>query len=530
MDLTWVGALVSACTITALFAWIGFNRPSWSRSYTSAARYRYAIAGHITLYLLVLLVVYALLRRGFAAYAQVDASTTEPSPSALVWIALGLTLCVRAVPPLSARTQAWLQRMAGIPSHAHRVATLLADAELEAAPSVLEKVRDMLLSRGVDAEGDWLPLAQPTHRLLFKATALFIQLRDWEDDPRFANFVFEARNDLDLLRRRFERLSFRVSRTLTSIERLGEVRHLYSQKGAEAPAAADQLDGLLRRIAGDLIADSCEDIGAFYDDACLLAARGAMATQSTRKGCDALIARLGFVLKRRARPAAYGILAYAAVLLYFGIWLFFLILPVGAADIERKALVSVVSLIVFGSMAIAIVPKLHWGFANAGLHERTPVRFVMGAGVCAVLFAVGVNLGAGALLMGGAAGALQRLRGGSPYLPAVFLTAATIAWLVQDHRWRGTPSPRMRRVRDAAALGSVWLLSSIVGSLLRAQILSEPIVPLYLLEAAVGGFAFGSVVGFAIPESVRVVEIRSFHEGAVTPADVGTPTDRQAAA
>jgi hypothetical protein len=164
------------------------------------------------LYLLLLVVVYAVLRWGFAVYARVDASTTEQPPGALIWIAAALTLCVQAVPALSAHLRAWLQRMAGIPGHAQRLATLLADAEFEATASDREIARRMLLSRGVDGECDEFPLAQPAHRLLFKAAELFVQLRHWEDEPRFSRFVFEARNDFDLLRRRFDRLSFRVSR------------------------------------------------------------------------------------------------------------------------------------------------------------------------------------------------------------------------------------------------------------------------------------------------------------------------------
>ena len=39
---------------------IGFNRPSWSRGYTTAARYRLALLIHGILYLSVFLLAYAL--------------------------------------------------------------------------------------------------------------------------------------------------------------------------------------------------------------------------------------------------------------------------------------------------------------------------------------------------------------------------------------------------------------------------------------------------------------------------------------
>jgi hypothetical protein len=172
-------------------------------------------------------------------------------------------------------------------------------------------------------------------------------------------------------------------------------------------------------MAGDLIADSCQDIGAFYDNACLLAARGVGVDAVDGQGRDAMVARLGFVAQAPSDAQCtpdpclcgrVGVLRHVCL---------FPVVPV-KSDLGMKGLVSVVSLIVFGAIAIATVPKLRWGFANAGLHARTPVPFVVGAGVCAMLFAVAVNLGAGALLNGVPEGALKRLRYGSPYLPGLF--------------------------------------------------------------------------------------------------------------
>lgn len=502
-----VGNMIIVGTICVLCTSIGFNRPSWSRSYTSATRYRRAFLAHIAVYTLLLLLVYEFLRRAVAIYSLNPAKHETLTPSTLavlVWISLGVTLCARA---LSSRPRAWLQRMAGIPSYAQRLAALLADSELNPAPKVLDQTRATLLSRGVDIDADWLPIVQPTHRLLFKATALFIQIREWEETRRFAAFITEAKNDIDLLRRRFDRLSFRVSRTLTSIERLGQVRHLFSeqddgaQKGGRIPK---QVDDLIRKIVGDLIADSCEDIGAFHEDACLVAARGALVTRRTRRGCNALYASLGFELKPRPETIGYGFLVTTGLLLYCGMWLFSVILPTNASYLTLMQRVTIVSLIVFGTMAIAIVPKLRWGFANAGLNGKTPILFVVGAGLCAVLFAVIVNLSAGAFLLGGPHGASVRLCEASPWLISAFVTGATMAWLVQDHRWRGTPSPRIRRMRDAATLGSVWLLSSVVSELL----LPVPIEPFNLVRSTLGSFAFGVIIGLATPESARRTDMR----------------------
>jgi hypothetical protein len=392
--------------------------------------------------------------------------------------------------------------MAGIPDHAKRRAAFLADGEFEPDAKFVEQARCTLSSRGIDLDSDWLPPARPTHRLLLRATALFIQLREWEFAPRFIKFAREAQNELDLQRRRFERLSFRVSRTLSSIERLAEIKHQFTRSTPNPPST--EVDGLMKKIVNDLIADSCEDIIAFYDDACLLAVRGAMLTQSTRKGRAALLRRLGFRRPSPPAPVGYGILIPTALLLYVGMWVFFLILPTPHADIHAKALIAVISIVLLGSISMAIIPKRRWGFANTGLHGRTPYSFVIGAGLCAVLFAVIVHLTAGALLIGGIAGALERLHASSPWLLGVFGTGATMAWLVQDTRWDHTPSRWMRRLRDAAVFGAVWVSTTLVGEALDFEINHHLILSLTLAKVVLGSFVFGGLIGYTIPEGVRV--------------------------
>ena len=549
MNELWITSVVFAVTLTVLAGGVGFNRPSWSRTYTTAARYRFAMAAHIAVYLAVLLVAYAVLRRVAVAYEAVDPGW----PSALMWLALLVTLCLRAVPWLSRGLRARLHQMSGIPNHASRFAKFLVETELEPGAEIRAQAESMLLSRGIDAEHDWLPLAQPMHRNLTKATQLFIQLREWEHDARFSRFANEAKNELDQLRQRFDRMSFRTSRTLQSIERLGELKQLFTERRAP-PAEHDddgtyKLDGdfddHLRHLASDLIADACEDVSQFYREACTLVARGIMATESMRRGRDRAISRLGFKPKHREMASPFGVLANTAVLVYVGLWIFFLILPTdaqppavpdGSLDegLSIGQRIAIITVNVIGAFAIAIVPKRHWGFANAGLRQRTPVGFVVGAGIGGALFAVAVNLVAGAMLYGGWDGATRRLAEGSAYLHSPFLTAAAVAWLVQDHRWRYTASARDRRWRDAATLGAVWLVSSVVAQLFRSGADMDRFMGWPTLAVSVGGGVFGAVLGYFVPGAVRDEHLRrpglafalpssDFHPGPVS-ADGAWPS------
>jgi hypothetical protein len=192
-----------------------------------------------------------------------------------------------------------------------------------------------------------------------------------------------------------------------------------------------------------------------------------------------------------------------ALLLFVGIWLLFVLLAPQAADLNGKVVVAVASLTSFGALAVAIIPKLRWGFANTGLHDRTPITFIFGAGVCATLFSVGINLVAGALFLHGLSGAMRQLDWSLPWLAGTFATAATIAWLIQDNRWQGVCEPLNRRARDALVLGLLWLLVSALGEIILVASGKRVLVPMHLLYTALGSGIFGAVVGYAIPEFVR---------------------------
>lgn len=516
----WMPDVLCAGVVIVLFSYIGFSVPSWSRTYTTALRYYLALAVQAAFYLFVFLLMYAIFQRGLTHYMGGRPAATELAPLSVVWPAFLAALCLCKLPLLSSRPRIWLRRMACIPAKAHAVTRRLQEAELMFAPEIGKDARVVLLNRGIDVDDKWLPPAEPAHKLLLKATSLFIQVRRWENDRHFKRFLGEAGNDFDLLRHRFDQISFRVARMLASIERLGEIRSLMPGKSGESANESDRVDALLRTIIGNMVTDACEEIGIFYHDICLIVARAALTNRSTSQGRYALLRSLGFVLPRRDPPAGYRVLAYGAALLAIGIWIFLLVLPAAVAQIGPRALEAVITLIVIGSLSIAIVPKLHWGFANAGLHAKTPVGFVVGAGICAAIFAAVVNLAAGAILVGGWPGALERLREGAPYFPLPAILSATIAWLIQDHRWLAVSSPQSRRLRDAATLATTWMLGAIATRVLLHMFgIPQSAGPTAVF--ALGMFVFGSVIGYFTPESIRVDDMRAVYRvttGSTRPA------------
>jgi len=503
-----VAVLSIALVVTVMFGWIGFNEPSWSRTYTTALRYRAALLLHIALYVGSLLVAFLVLRRMFHDVGNRDEVVAA-------WVAFAAIACVRGIPLLARWPRRLLHRVAGIPDLAARLAERLTDTPLERRGTVEAEARALLENRGIESDCDWLPAAQNVYQQLLNATVLFVQLRTWELDRQYARFVAEARIEFNRMRQEFDRVSFRYARAVANVERLGRIRYISTHQDA---AASGEVDDHLRKLVKDLVSDVSEDVGVFYRDACQLLARGVMTTRWSRGARDAAFAKLGFLKTPHEPRSVIDVLASAAVLIYLGLWVFFLILPAergssvdaGAlrASLELQDRVAVITLIVLSSLAVAIVPKLYWGFANAGLRYRTPVAFVIAAGVAAMLLALVINLVAGMIFIGGSAGALARTREGLPYLHSAFLTAATTAWLVQDHRWLGVALPRLRRLYDAATLGAVWIVSAALALWLRASMDPGRTDLQALAIAVAAAFVLGAVIGYVIPGSVRIEPVR----------------------
>lgn len=505
-----VASWIFAAAITLLAGWVGFNRPSWSRTYTTVGRYRLALLAHMAVYLAILLTLYAVMRRVAIAVGEPKAQ------QGLLLLALVLTLAVRATPPLFYRLRDGLIRAAGVPLQARRFARYLAEAPLQPDERVRSQAEALLSHLGIGHEQDWLAVARPMRRNLLQAAHVYLQLRGWKTDPALRRFVREASHELEELLQRFDRISLRVARTLSSIESLAEMNRLYleqadgmlmvanSRSDARSQDAGDpDFERHVRRVVDDLVADACEGINFFYRDACMLVARGVMTTQVTRARRDRAIARIGFASRPPEPQGLYGIAVYAAVVLYAGLWIFFLLLPSSQAATKMRLedLIAVLTINVLGATAIAVVPKFYWGFANSGLRGRAPIPFIVGAALVATAFAAAVNLCAGALVYGGWPGALRRVVESVPSLPAFFITAATIGWLVQDHRWARVRSVAHRRLLDAATLGGAWGLAAVVGIGLAGAMGRVLDFPLGWGTAL--AFALGAVMAQMIAQPVR---------------------------
>ncbi|PTR33978.1 hypothetical protein C8J98_102165 [Luteibacter sp. OK325] len=501
--------MLTAPSIDILLAWVvvvsmagvGFNQPSWSRSCTTGFRYYAAQMGHMTLYSGIFLLAYGLVSLAFGW-----STGSAPHPLA-TWLALLLTLSLRAMPSTARYFRQRAHRWASIPGSVLRLSRVMSAARFGTS-SFASDARLLLTARGIALDDDPIPAVALARQKLLAATEVFLTIRAWEESPAATTFSLDARPSIDLLRHRFDRLAFRVSHTITSITRLGDVRYLYVSD-TDPSRDTGEMDELLRRLVDDMTDEMLEDIRAFYADACLLAAKGTLAMRVTRHGRDALLAKMGFDLGRKKRPTAALLLATFALLVAVSLWLYFTLFPAPAPSSGNSQSLSLgvrfvlLALDIFGSITVAIIPKRHWGFANSGLWQRTPKLFVVASGACAMAVVLAINVGIGAIL-DGESGAARCLAYSWVLLPFMFAHAAAAAWLIQDHRWSGTASRIKRRLLDA----STWAVGLAVASIVSVPILlflgREPFE--FLPRMVLTSLVFGAVYGYFIPESVRSID------------------------
>ncbi len=474
-------ALVVGLFIAAALARGRFDRPAPIRGDTTAAWYYFALVIYVSAFVIPYAVVVAF-------------SARVPTWLLPVLLAIALTTIVPTVPPAS-RADAWLRRrlhgMSGAPSVARQLAHELYAADFRPGDRVGSDVTALLKRRGYDPGESWLPPAEPMRALWLKAALLFHQVRGWDEDLAYREFVRGTAHEFDRLRGRFDHLSLKVVRVLGTVDRLGglscdlaQASGLSGRPGAAWRGTA-KADHAVKLTVDDLLADITDDVASFLRELCLYAARGVLAGSLTAGGRLRRLQGLGFALDRPL-PSIPSLLGWAFVA-YFTLFVGFMVAPLlhqgpGApiGDWMVRIIMIVTSQVI--ALAIAILSKESLGFANEDFRGHPPVRFIVAAGLAAVLAAGVLQLLVRWITPGNdLAAAVAGLRRAAPWLLTAFATASATAFLVQDSRWSSVRSGLRRRLLDAgfmaaaimvAVQAAVWLGAPTALPLPRRLVLS----------------------------------------------------------
>jgi hypothetical protein len=328
-----------------------------------------------------------------------------------------------------------------------------------------------------------------------------------------------ACDEFAVLRQRFDQLSLKVVRVLETIEQIGGlwVRADAKPGPAGGPPKPDQSEEAqqrfraeLRAIVSRLLSDLREDVAFFYKNLCLFAARGILTECVSARGRQRQLAKLGFELPPEpSMKAVLGLLActfvfIALVFLVFGTPVWKGGVPDLSHDLPRIAKIALIQVL---AVAVAVVPKQLFGFANENLRGQTPWGYVLGAGLAAALLALPLQVTYFVWFKGGplsdVAAIASNARGIFSWLVMPFTNAAALAFLIQDGRWARIDSPFRRRLADV-----LFLLGTLALALCAARGLQYLLTGrLWTFDAAVRNaclIAFLAVgIGYMIPNRFR---------------------------
>jgi len=502
-----------------ILASVSFGRyrgPSWVRSYTSAARFYSGMVIYLLSQVFILYVFSAAALSIEALSAFFTTRGVEQSELRFLTpiVFAGLLAWVLPLIPQGRRLVLWqrnaCRRIAGSPAEAYALSRQLAEAEFVAGEELETTVRSVLVRRGWDPDQTWLPVGQPVQELWFKTSLLFELLREWESEPRYAQFIDDTETEFDIIRKRYDQLSMKVVRTFQTIERFGTVLGELSRysdneatlTGDKQAAAARLVESKSELRAGiaDILSDVRLDIEFLYENICLLIARAVLTNQKTAGGRFWRLRNAGFLLEKAVGtpawifPATFGLV----------IGVFFLSFAVFGTGTSGNYVRTASIIVMIGTMqvvalVVAILPKQYLGFANIDINGRTPFDFILGTGIATFILALPISLLFRSFIYLNLGEAFDNMVAKLPWLVMPCATAMTIAYLIQDNRWHSIRSELTRRVLDALSMTLALSLAFVIVKVLFSLMgVSYP-----SLDRIVIAMVLGFVIGFLVPHYIR---------------------------
>lgn len=486
LPLKFLGAVGVLCAL----AFLRFDRPSHVRTFTTRERFALGAFMYAAVFVVGMLFVY-LTTRLVLRHLGIEIRSTFP-----VWVGFALALFSMWLPFIERPVRTFMQELSGAPRCAELLGQRLIEAKFTPNEKSAARAEEILRSLDIDVRQDWLENASAAQELLLCAAAQYVELNNLENDPASIKFVERATVDLKHLKQRFDRLSVQAARAFDYVEQVGEI-HIAASTEFE-PDVEDELEKSCRKLVEGLLADVCLATTEFQADACRLLARAYVTTEPRARKRAARIASVGFDVRPVKSHPGYRALALAGTLLFIGVLLYFAIVP--GTEKDRLAIAVVITFSQVGAFAFGSVPKIRWGFANAGLGTRTPPAFMIGAGTAGLAWATIVNVVVG-FWMNGVPGVIPRLIDGGHYIPTSFVTAGVTAWLVQDFRWAHIAGPLRRRVLDAVVMGLAWVLEVAVSDIGKS--VQAGAIQVGDIYGYCGSFVFGAVLGAVVVSVFR---------------------------
>lgn len=560
----WQIEFVAAAALATLYLHRRFGGSAQNRSYTTARRYYVGFALLATVHLGVFFTFAAglsflggeLAEHLTGSRAWVRTLLDSPSWMAFVTVFVLPRLGLSQVDGVVWR---FSKRLAGIPEVMDRLRKRLVGSGLEVNPEIHRQIQLNLRRRGQDFFRMKAGADASIGSLWSRASILMHHLDTWESGETdrdgeaqplralarvpdylsrgaYSRFMYDNKHRHENLRSRYDYISFKAGRVFDQIDRLGTLAERTTTSTAVSAASAGDDDewGSLQTMVEArvfekketnlapvmgatrmLLADLRHDMDFFMKDACGLVARGVLHCETTRRGRISRLRKLGFQDVEEPSETNLDSMAYVFLVVMAVLFIGFSVLGTGAdAGGGRSAflvnLVTMISLQQLVAIGCAVLPKLHFGFANADLRGHRPYPFFLGAGLCAAGLSFVLGVGFRYLRLPDWDATWSESLAKSPWLLIPFTVAVVVAVLVQDEMASATLSERSERRRDAICLAvSMVLTCTVVQYLLPLAgccLNCTPPSMKPLILSAIMGLAIGWIVPYSFRE--RLHELR----------------------
>lgn len=476
---------VVGATFIALYSYHRFNTPYTNRSCTTAFRYHVGAAVYA---LLVVTAYLALTSVQLSDRVQdlLSANQTEFLRDPLL-LALLMTVLLPQAPWLATADE-WLRdkckRIAAIPYEVRRLSAELRRSPFELSDETWEAVRRRLLERGFREEDVQLGDENRPRGLWIKATALMIQVQDWESDPRFAGFLNRFADEWQRLRAEFSALVPKARRCFQLL----------------SDAAGAPQDLTIGKLADEYQASLMDEVGRLIKELFGFISRGVLQCKLTQATRIQQLSKLGF--QRRTQPPTLSRDSLVAV--------FLMVLPVIGASLlynsnseltfaqvltraPQYALTYVVA-VICALFARRNFRRPAVDTAPVGVQRYWSTYLL--AGVAAVAASTSISLVSRSLqnitdvsLNALLASYFER---GLPWVLMAFVTAFVTAFHLDNRASDRVPIRRLRWI-EGAAQGLVTLMAAQAVRLWLAE-LGHPIGWHVLVSSTLIGFLLGATV------------------------------------
>jgi hypothetical protein len=491
-----------------MYSFDRFNTPPSNRALTTAARYYTSASVYMLIYLLAysILLYYPDLMNWLLKMASENLTIPDSLPTAVVGAIL-LSIVIPKLPgfaKIDSRVRKFLQTLAAIPLQAYNLSGDIKKAKYSIPEKWTEKVTKTMREIGFKRRDLVFEDTDTAEFLWTKITALYLQIKAWEEDDRFLAFFKERNDQFKRLEDRYKRLRFMALNCFSLSKQIaGDEREDNMIKSVK------QVNSNFRDQADDLLKEICNFIS-----------QGTLKCQLTRASRSRELKNMGFIMPVDSTSSSLIVqnVAIVSIILIVLLLMNFIIIAPDTWPGREQTLLMVTMIVSIYALSVycAIYAKEKFAsFKRKKDGKPLADRYIL-TGVAAVCLGIIVNLIFKTLIyVRGPADLFSAIgeawsdfsKYSYPWMLMAFVTASTTSFLadygspekISDRLWRLLQATIQAVLTAMAGFLILWWLRDIYPETRK--------VPERIAVLSVS-LAVGFIIGYIIPHWYRGVHAK----------------------